>query len=483
MYELNGKQKSSPMTAVVEFIGEGFIKEIEYAYIDNTKIYNLIEKKRDINLKKVFLSGFSIRQYKKERNLDTYEDVALKSFSAEECFLDNGFDISITEIKSNIVSFSDTVFAGDFIDFRMVTFTGEDIRFFNNTFFRATVEFSEASFTGECYFTWCKFIDSQAYFRSLLVQDCDFVFIDVILTNSDAIFEGPSFINSNITFIVKQIGTEICNIIFTGMSCEKGRYDFSGNAVAGTLAFKGCYIDNSLVLRGVHCSDLLIEGCTILGLLDLNSQQSNHVSFNSISLINSIVSDKIYLDWEMLNIKKAIIKQKGTTNKEKANQFLMLKENYSSLGLYEYEDEAYVEFKRQQRKGKLKYYFSRNPIILYILRLIISPLYLLYHFMFRYLLVDLIGKYATSPLRVTISMLLSIMLFSVPYYILIDFSGMPFHPIFSSIYFSFVSFLTIGNTGIQAVPGMGMILTAIEGFIGIFLMTYFTTAVVRKVLR
>ncbi len=45
-----------------------------------------------------------------------------------------------------------------------------------------------------------------------------------------------------------------------------------------------------------------------------------------------------------------LINQEGTNLRQKAEQFRILKENFSGTGKYEDEDEAYIMFKRYEAK-------------------------------------------------------------------------------------------------------------------------------------
>ena len=54
-----------------------------------------------------------------------------------------------------------------------------------------------------------------------------------------------------------------------------------------------------------------------------------------------------------INVKQSIINQEGTTLRQKAEQFRILKENFSRTGKYEDEDKAYIMFKRYEAKSWL----------------------------------------------------------------------------------------------------------------------------------
>jgi len=102
------------------------------------------------------------------------------------------------------------------------------------------------------------------------------------------------------------------------------------------------------------------------------------------------------------------------------------------------------------------------------------------------------GLYATSPLRVLISMFVVYAIFSVLYLL------MPFFHIGNIInsvgatdgltylqtcfYHSAITFLTIGY-GDYYPTGISRGISVVEGWMGLFLMSYFTVAFVRKILR
>ena len=112
--------------------------------------------------------------------------------------------------------------------------------------------------------------------------------------------------------------------------------------------------------------------------------------------------------------------------------------------------------------------------------------------MFRNLVFDKSGLYATDPVRVLLSMLVSYVAFSILFVILNilhlgDFtSGTDgidvMKQIGESFYFSAITYLTVGYGDICPL-GVDRWMAALEGFVGVFLMSYFTVAFVRKILR
>ena len=98
--------------------------------------------------------------------------------------------------------------------------------------------------------------------------------------------------------------------------------------------------------------------------------------------------------------------KRGAVYRVKAEQFRILKENFQNLGHYSDEDKAYVEFKRNESKAELSDSIHKNRW---------KGLYQYPLYWFKLLLFDRAGLYATSPVRVLITMLISFVLFSIVY--------------------------------------------------------------------
>ena len=102
-------------------------------------------------------------------------------------------------------------------------------------------------------------------------------------------------------------------------------------------------------------------------------------------------------------------------------------------------------------------------------------------FTFKWLVYEKMGLYGTSPYRVLLSMLVVVSAFSWMFSQLPPpFEGNP-EPFFHSI----ITFLTIGygTDYINMNSFAAKFFSGFEGFLGLFLMSYFTIAFVRKVLR
>jgi hypothetical protein len=155
----------------------------------------------------------------------------------------------------------------------------------------------------------------------------------------------------------------------------------------------------------------------------------------------------------------------------------------SGTGKYDDEDEAYVMFKRFEADAVLKDAIEENKWA----RFWAYPVYA-----FKWLVFDKIGLYATSPGRVLLSVVFFWLFFGMSYY-LIDLTGLGktmssvsnpdnLTRFLQSFYHSGVTFFTIGYGDVFP-QGASRILSILEGFMGVFMMSYFTVAFVRKVLR
>lgn len=94
------------------------------------------------------------------------------------------------------------------------------------------------------------------------------------------------------------------------------------------------------------------------------------------------------------------------------------------------------------------------------------------------------------PLRVLISMLGWYVLFSITYWLMETFgksrilssTGYTLSSVARAFYHSAITFFTIGY-GDHFPVGLIRVISAVEGFAGMFLMAYFTVSLVRKILR
>jgi len=220
---------------------------------------------------------------------------------------------------------------------------------------------------------------------------------------------------------------------------------------------------------------LFINGANISGTLDakyFNKIKMNdvkamgeiHIDFEELvgkkdkGPIASIKNNLAFMDNEPLNGQKLLCPSPDV--------FLVLKENYHSLGKYDDEDRAYVLYRRSKRKDEKK----KGKAI-----------------------ADYIGEYGTNLWRIVTIMALVFLIFGIIFSFFIShnvgievtFSGQGgiSANIANGFYLSGITFLTIGLSDVVPLVGITEALALIEGGLGVFLMAFFTIAFARKTLR
>ena len=264
---------------------------------------------------------------------------------------------------------------------------------------------------------------------------------------------------------------------------EFGDGDVSfNNSHFKVLSLQSCHLNHYVDLRLARAELLDISDTIVRDIVDLEPYDFD-INIKLLDMSGMRLIGKIYIDWKRNNCKKVISDQRNTSIRQKAEQFRILKENFSGTGKYEEEDEAYIMFKRFEAKADMSEAITRNKWS----RIWEYPLYA-----FKWLVLDQIGLYATSPGRVLLSVLLFWILFGFVYYLIqvtelgltLSSVNNPDHlSVFvQSFYHSGITFFTIGYGDVYP-QGISRIISVMEGFMGVFMMSYFTVAFVRKVLR
>jgi hypothetical protein len=248
------------------------------------------------------------------------------------------------------------------------------------------------------------------------------------------------------------------------------------------ISLKSCHLDHYFDLRLAKAELLDVSDTIVRDIIDLEPYDFP-VEISTLDMSGMRLLGKLYIDWRHNKCHDSIVNQAGTTLRQKAEQFRILKENFSGTGKYEDEDEAYIMFKRYEAKSWLTEQKEKGGIIK-------IASYVPHGF--QWLVFDKIGLYATSPGRVLISVVIFWIFFGMLYY-LTFLSGLGettssvqasdnLTPFLRSFYHSAITFFTIGYGDVFP-QGLSRIISGLEGFMGVFMMSYFTVAFVRKVLR
>lgn len=505
------------------------------------EIYQQIKKKEAINLDYCYLKDFSLGQYRKSHGMTEIEVVELLSFSASNAFFESsyGTDFSYSLFDGDNPSFAYSIFNhgkvnfghakcesnmnfnraefyleelsfrfaefenGD-VRFSSCIFDCEDVLFVNTNFGSGNVSFRQSDFMySNCNFQYCRFDKGDVSFDKAIFKGNEIDFRKIEFGDGKAEFRRVDFGDGNINFNESEFKTGKINFrnstfgtgynTFENIDFGQNEVQFDGLvAKGGHLSFKGSSFNSisftDSMLYG-HCDFRVRKG----NLLDfsysifkdiLDFQPSDEqVELKTLKIEGIKNMGKIFISWNSNNVYQLITSQKESSLYSKAEQFNLLKESFNSNGKYSSEDKAYVAFKRFEMKANLER--DKKKGLVHHIRGSVN-------YGFQWLVFDKAGLFATSPLRVFTSMLIVLSFFSFIYVALPFFSdsaivssvGDPdkLNSLERSFYHSAITFFTIGYGDFYP-SGHVRWLSSVEGWAGVFLMSYFTVAFVRKILR
>ncbi len=463
---------------------EGETKEEKYGFVDREEVYSLIDSGQKINLNHCYIAGFSLSEYRKRKGLDG--SVSINLCDARNAFFDTGesFERAIgREIypDKNVSSYKNVDFIGaNFgdgdIDFSYAKFGKGNVKFGDVKFGDGNIVFIGTEFgKGEVYFSIAKFGDGNVDFRWANFGDGDVLFNFVNFGKGKVHFSGAKF--GELYFVVPKFGeieilfdwTYFGMVKFSNLNIFEKE---NGQTNRVTIVFSNCIFKDSVDMQYVECNELRIYNCTIEKIVKLQG-----LKVNRFSLTDTINFGQIFIRWKEEKLSEVLT---GESAQDKADQLVMLKENFHSIGRYDDEDMAYVEYRRSKRKAtceevrKEKGYKKISGIYKYFL---VSMDWL----------IDWLSMYATNPWRVASRMAVFFTVFTGIYLLfpeLIIKSDKISQPYFwKCISYSIATFLTIGYGNITPLTWVAVVLSGFEGFLGVFLTALFTVAFARKVLR
>jgi uncharacterized protein YjbI with pentapeptide repeats len=536
------EEKHCEKTIVVKtFIENKLVTKTKFGLVTKEEIYEQLKKGESINLNRCYVKDFSISEYKKSIGHEELIPIELTDFIAENAFFDCSLrtDFSYIDFKGE-VSFNDAVFSHGNVSFYHCQFLNDsDVEFKNSEFGNGEISFQYVSFSNKkVNFNGAKFYGGVISFVNANFNDGDALFSNVNFYNSKVKFHYAKFGKGDVSFQKSKFGNE--TIDYRRVEFGSGRIDFrravfnngyitfdEAEIESGKLNFRSVrFGNNDISFKQVNFgeADVLFENVNFgTGLVSFSGSNSKYISFRGsrldvaldlcvnkagiIDLSETVLRDiidmksvdhnvhintlylngmrnlgRIIIDWEDNNVYQLITSQQKTTLRQKAEQFNILKEDFHLSGKYEDEDKAYIQFKRFELQADYKE--TRRLGGMALLKM---P-----NFGFRWLVFDKMGLYATSPMRVLLSMCVIYVLFSLLYLIqpiighghIINSvgatDGMSFMQ--TCFYHSAITFLTIGYGDFYP-TGLSRGISIIEGWTGLFLMSYFTVAFVRKILR
>ena len=535
------ENKSDQTVVVKTYVENKLVSITRYGLVTKDEIYAQLKNGENINLNRCYVKDFSISEFKISIAHNDLKYIDVNDFVAENAFFDCSLrtDFSYINFKG-LAKFNETVFSHGNISFYQSHFS-------HNT----PVEFKHAEFgNGEISFQYVVFNNETTAFTGVKFYGGVVSFVNAHFNNGDALFNNVDFFNSRVKFHFAKFGEGSVNfnksrfgdklVDFRKVEFGSGRVDFRRAAFGdcfvnfdeseiseGKFNFRSARFGNndiSFKLVNFGEADVLFENVNFgTGQLSFSESSSKYISFKGsrldvfldlrvksakiIDLSQTVLRDivdvkpinhqvnikilylnemrnlgRIIIDWKDNNVVQLIRNQKKTTLRQKSEQFNILKENFEVSGQYNDEDKSYIQFKRFELKADYQEALRAGGR-----RLLSIPNYL-----FRWLIFDKMGLFATNPLRVLFSMLVIYVLFSLVYLSLTIFGlggiinsvgavdGLS--NIKTCFYHSAITFLTIGY-GDYYPTGISRGISILEGWSGLFLMSYFTVAFVRKILR
>ena len=376
------------------------------------------------------------------------------------------------------VDFKSTYFGDGNVDFKFARFSAGDISFERASFGKGKIDFKNADFGGgKIDFRRVDFNDGDVLFDGVDFGDGKVTFRSAKFGQGHKSFEQSDFADGEVQFDLVDFGS--------------GTVSFNHSKVF-EISFKSCPLNCFMDLRFNKCELLDLSNTIVRDILDI-IPETEKVKIKEMNLVGMRILGRIFIDWRANQVFDLIYNQKNTSLFQKAEQFRILKENFRNNGQYEDEDNSYVEFKRCEAKAnlnkdsnsKLKRIFIKYPT-----------------YYFQQYIFDFVGRYATNSTRVLANMVVTFFSFSVVYFVfsewfndighvvaggsetiaLNDHSINIFESFGNSLYYSGITFFTIGY-GDYFAWGILKPIAVFEGFSGVFLMSYFTVAFVRKILR
>jgi len=418
-------------------------------------------------------------------------------------FSEGNFEFKNSVINNGLKDFQDMIFSKGDISFANTEFNSGEILFINSRFgdgnfsFKISrvvsgrVDFHYTSFgDGDVIFERVEFGDSRVDFRAVDFGTGRINFNRAVFGNGDFVMEGALFKGTKFFFKRVFMSTGIKDLSLMEMksaeaSFEKtdfgsGEVNFNGSAFK-SLSLKSCHLDHYVDIRISGADTLDLSDSIVRDIIDMEPFNVEY-RVRILDLSGMRLLGKLYMDWNNNMCRQVIMNQENTSLRQKSEQFRILKENFNVTGKYEDEDRAYLMFKRLESKSELQETLNRKKGIASL------PAYISYGF--RWLVFDAAGQYATNPIRVLLTMFVSYIIFSLVYLLMMFFTRSDIIAsvddkltvVAKAFYHSAITFLTIGY-GDHYPYGAIRWMSGIEGFIGLFLMSYFTVAFVRKILR
>jgi len=400
-------------------------------FIEALKEYvnNIKKEDKDFSFERfIFIGDIDFR---KDLNVTVFKNANFKKVTFEgTTFFGNANFQGVT-------LFENATFQRDAF-FRDSTFLG-DVDFVAAAFAKATI-FSGVTFKGNSNFIGVYFLGYADFREATFERDSKFWGVTF---EGDAYFEETTF-KGDADF--RKVKFELLNN-FMGANFEGGA-DF-GNAIFSSGNKLNLIVKGSGVISFEHT---FLENI----FLDLDLDNGVLIDFTDSLLGNTKAQKK--------QIENHILQEKNKEFSQAREVYLLLKNNFHSIGRYNDESWAFKKEKDMERKSNCHFKTL--------------------HKWFWSCFLNGIFGYGEQPGKVIVSAILVILLFASLFMIFgISNVGIEFNTsnnFLDCMYFSTVTFTTLGYGDFRPLEGRGRILAGSEAFIGAFMMALFVYTFARR---
>lgn len=516
---------------IYRLIDEGKDINLNYCYIENFSLREYrasrgMKPNQSVSIKKItavssFFTAQTTIDFKGVKIIEGNVNFTSATFGdGYVSFTDADFgkgDVSFgfTTFGNGKASFKRTTFGKGSLRFDHAIFGKGDVDFYGAKFGKSGVDFRRTEFgKGNVNFKNTLFGEGNVSFDNVIFEEGYVNFNKSAFQEANASFQGVVASDTNITFIESTF-RKYMDMRFK--SCKK-------------ITFSNCKIEKVIDMNwsrtfGSNVRALDLHGTINLGQIKINWKKDKvkEMIYSKFNLTNYEQKAEQFrmLKENFRNIgqyddeDKAYLELKRCERKSRHKsediEFPSCKIKSSSMTNYIICNVLQKDLKKEYKcikvtlngifwiarflEGSLRFYVY---LLRRIYRLILNP--------FKWFILDFTGHYGTNPWRVLFTMFLVICLFGSLYAFNQDMEFTHFNKEYdsiaihfandtlsleiptmktfkTSIYYSGITFLTIGYGDIQPSNFPTQITSVIEGFIGLFLMSYFTVAFVRKMLR
>lgn len=353
------------------------------------------------------------------------------------------------------------IFKGDFTDFNSATFKGhasfaystfEGHAYFSGVTFKDSIGFENANFLESAHFSAATFNKLTSFYEATIWGEAEF---DEVNFKEDTSFFKVTF-KRDVYF---RKATFLKEALFEGAIFNEDM-NFQAESFAGGLILEKVSISRgkklNLKVENNKVNVSFERACLENTYLDLDLGVGVLIDFTDTLLKNTKI--------EKNQIENRILQEEQKEFSEAKEVYLLLKNNFHSIGKYENESWASKKEKDMERKDNC--HFKT-----------------LHKWLWSCFLNGIFG-YGEQPGKVILSAILIILIFTFLFMI----SGVSSTGIGGStskyfldcVYFSTVTFTTLGYGDFRPLEGWGRIFAGTEAFIGAFMMALFVYTFARR---